>query len=89
MILNEFGPGGAPLLRSAIEALHLDILFKSFKSQNESCAKIGIVQQVMKTSNGSSGWVRGLRNMKSMRPPLAAIFLWLNFTGPARGGMAP
>ena len=39
-------------------------------------------------SSGSSGRVRGgARNMKSMRPPLAAIFLWPIFTGP--GGPWP
>ena len=38
-------------------------------------------------SSGSSGWVRGARNMKYMRSPLAAIFFRLIFTGP--GGHGP
>ena len=40
------------------------------------------------SSIGSSGRVRGARNIKSMRPPLAAIFLWIIFTRPV-GIMAP
>ena len=40
-------------------------------------------------SSGSSRRVRvGPRNMKSMRPPLAVIFLWLIFTRPG-GGRGP
>ena len=40
-------------------------------------------------SSGSSGWVRGgLRKMKSMQLPLAAIFFMTNFYR-ARGGHGP
>ena len=39
-------------------------------------------------SSGSSGWVRGARNMKSMRPPLAAIF-FMTYFHRAGGAMAP
>ena len=39
-------------------------------------------------SSGSSDWVRGARNMKSMRPPSAAIFFMTYFYR-ARGGHGP
>ena len=50
--------------------------------------KIAVIFIAM-ASNGSSGWVRGgPRNMKSMRPPLAAIF-FMTYFHRARGGHGP
>ena len=62
-----------------------DSIFDSELYRLQTCWRLrrNTVRKAIKAvADPSGGWGEGARNMKSMRPPLVAIFLWLILTGP-------
>ena len=62
--------------------MHASLIVNARETSTKMCKSWRI-------SSGSRGWVRGARNMKSMRPLSAAIFFMTYFHRAGRGGTAP